>query len=66
MACLFQYPELWEYVTRKEQENVGSFLATFLELCLRADAENFEIIKPALEKLQEKYPLRKEFHEKVG
>lgn len=33
-----------------------SFLGTFCQACLRADAQNYEIIRPALLILMEKYP----------
>ena len=35
-----------------------SFLGTFLQACLRADGENYAIIRPALQRLMEKYPAR--------
>lgn len=52
------YFELSEYVRKKMQENPGSFLRGFLECCVLADSENFELLKPVLEKIVEKYPLR--------
>ncbi len=58
MAALFAYRELHIYVVDKLAENVGSFLSCFLDACQRADSENFEIIKPALERIRQKYPLR--------
>ena len=36
----------------------GSFLRSFLEACVRADHLNYEILRPALLQIKEKYPLR--------
>lgn len=52
------YSALLDYANAKIAENRDSksFLVTFCEACLRADAWNFEIVRPALEILMEKYP----------
>lgn len=39
---------------------VGSFLEFFLHACLRADAENYELLRPALLVMMDKYPADKE------
>jgi hypothetical protein len=49
-------PVMLNYVNAKLQENVGSFLSSFFDACLRADGENYQIIRPALVQLSEKYP----------
>jgi hypothetical protein len=59
MACLWQYPELDHYINSKFEEHVGSFLTLFFQACHCADSENFEILKPALIQLKEKYPIRR-------
>lgn len=70
MASIQFYPKEYDYVSRKLagyfpadpdktqllKAAPDSFLGTFLSACLRADAENYEIIRPALAKLMEKYP----------
>lgn len=33
-----------------------SFLGTFLQACLRADFDNYELLRPALLALKQKYP----------
>lgn len=54
------YPDLLKYVVNKASENSGnngSFLHHFFKACLYADAENFELIKPVLERIMAKYPV---------
>lgn len=34
----------------------GSFIATFAQACFYADDENFELLRPVLVKMMEKYP----------
>ena len=58
MANLQFYPEDHDYVNKKLDEYPGSFLKNFLWACRAADAENYELLKPILQKIKEKYPLR--------
>lgn len=46
------------YVNRKTEERPGNFLENFLDACLAADDENYEILRPALLKIMVKYPAR--------
>lgn len=60
------YPDELDYVNAKlhptgiraivEDANTGSFLATFLLACSRADAQNYELPRPVLKVMMEKYP----------
>ena len=54
------YPDELDYVNAKlhpaVREDDSSFLATFLRACLRADAENYELLRPALAEMMKKYP----------
>lgn len=58
MGHIAEHPEMHSYVVEKLAQNVGSFLYYFLHACLCADHENFEVLKPALEQIMKKYPLR--------
>ena len=67
------YPKELDYVNAKRLGLRGgpSFLTTFLEACLRADAENYEVIRPALIFFMAKYPADKkrlavEIHDSGG
>ena len=55
-----QYPHELDYVNvkllRRPKSETDSFLGGFLMCCLRADAENYELLRPVLHKLMEKYP----------
>lgn len=42
--------------TEEAFSDAQSFLGTFLLACLRADAENYEQLRPALAYFTEKYP----------
>ena len=58
MATIQFYPAELNYVNAQIRTElpVLSFLNLFLEACLRADAENYEIIRPSLLIFMEKYP----------
>jgi len=43
-------------IANSKPTKAGSFLTALADAALRADAENFEILLPALEKIQAKYP----------
>ena len=56
---LNQYPALLAYANawhNSAHYHAGSFLTAFLEACVNADGENFELLKPALEIIINKYP----------
>ena len=57
-----QYPDMLEYAIEKQKQNPGAFLHYFLYACLQADAENFEILAPALQQIMVKYPVREYPH----
>lgn len=54
------YPEELDYVNAKMHPlgltDPSSFLGAFLLACLRADNENYELLRPALRALMVKYP----------
>lgn len=53
------HPDELNYVNAKLHPlagRCGSFLRAFLVACLRADSYNYEIIRPALLKIMQKYP----------
>lgn len=53
------YPEEACYVFAILHPNapkVGSFLMAFCEACQRADGQNYEILRPALQVFMQKYP----------
>lgn len=58
------YPDELDYVNAKlhlraapqTRADESSFLGTFLLACMRADFENYELLRPALAQLMEKYP----------
>lgn len=55
------YPAELDYVNAKLREkgqDDKSFLGFFLQACLRADPQNYEIVRPALLNLMQKYPAR--------
>ena len=54
------YPDELDYASAKLRENprASSFLNQFLESCVRADAQNYELIRPALQAFMKKYPVR--------
>lgn len=59
MATIQTYPEELDYVNAKLHpmaKRVGSFLNGFLGSCLAADSDNYELVRPALTKIMEKYP----------
>jgi hypothetical protein len=60
MASLWEYPELEFYVLEKLEEDVGPFFLLFLNACQHADGEDFELLKPVIEQLRRKYPLREQ------
>jgi hypothetical protein len=52
------YPSELNYACAKMAENEHSFLSAFCEACLRADGENYELLRPVLHVLMDKYPAR--------
>jgi hypothetical protein len=46
----------WVNATIADARGSGSFLETFCHAALRADAQNYTIIRPALLLLMDKYP----------
>ncbi len=55
------YPDELDYINAQlhplmRHKGDQSFPATFLHACLRADADNYEILRPALAALMQKYP----------
>jgi hypothetical protein len=54
------YADELDYVNKKLIENRegNSFLSKFLEACLRADEENYVLLRPVLHAFMRKYPLR--------
>jgi len=67
------YPAELDYVNAKLKRGprAGSFLAGFLQCCLDADFQNYELLRSALQVLMEKYPadpddLAAEREERVG
>jgi len=58
MATIQEYPDELDYVNAKLRvsDRLESFLTAFLYACLRADGENYELIRPALLALRGKYP----------
>lgn len=51
--------ELREYAVKKLRESDNNrFLSNFLMAAVLADQADFEIIEPALVKLEQKYPLK--------
>jgi hypothetical protein len=59
MAEINFYLEEAEYVRGKfaSRKDSNSFLEKFCEACLRADNQNYELLRPALRELMKKYPL---------
>lgn len=61
------YPDELDYVNaqllpRTPLEDDKSFLGTFCLSCLRADGENYELLREALKALMKKYPLHTAGH----
>jgi len=58
MAIIQAYPDELDWVNAKLHKIPGSesFLSFFCGACLRADAQNYEILRPALLILMQKYP----------
>lgn len=55
------FPDDLDYVNAKlEEAHEGneSFLVAFLNACLRADDENYALLRPVLHHFMRKYPLR--------
>jgi len=53
------YPDEVNYVNavlHPEAKKCGSFMDYFLHACLHADWENYELLRPVLRKIMEKYP----------
>lgn len=53
------YPDELDYVNAKlnpSAPKVGSFLECFLHACAAADGQNYELLRPALRTIMEKYP----------
>jgi hypothetical protein len=60
MAEIQFYPDLLDYCNAKIAETRGSasFVGAFCLACVRADGENFETLRPALETIRKKHPAR--------
>jgi hypothetical protein len=59
MASLYEDEGVHDYILKKlANDNPGDFLRMFLESVLRADAQNYEILRPALLQIMAKYPRR--------
>lgn len=60
MPAIQDCPDELNYANAKISENPGaeSFLNSFLNACLRADGENYPILRPALHFFMSKYPAR--------
>jgi hypothetical protein len=58
MAIIQNYPDELDWVNAmlRYREGSYSFLEAFLNAALRADAENYEILRPALLIFRDKYP----------
>ena len=53
------YPKELNYcqaILHPKAPKVGSFLMTFCQACAFADAQNYELLRPVLKVLMEKYP----------
>lgn len=46
-----------DYIHSKLGEICGPFLRMFLLACLKAGAEDYELLRPALQAFQSKYPV---------
>ncbi len=58
------YPEELDYVNAQldlKAPDDESFLGTFCRACLRADSQNYEILRMSLRYFMNKYPVPKEF-----
>jgi hypothetical protein len=61
MIINLYYDELnWANAKRAENDDKHSFLNTFIEACFRADAQNYEVLRPALRFFMGKYPAKEE------
>jgi hypothetical protein len=58
MATIQQYTDELDYVIVKlgVAEGSFSFMEAMCNACLRADGENYELLRPALHALMQKYP----------
>jgi hypothetical protein len=58
MAIIQRYPNELDYVNAvvRECQRHRSFIWYYCDVCLRADWENYEILRPALLIFMEKYP----------
>jgi hypothetical protein len=56
LACEESEQRAWAFA--KETEAPGHFLKNFLYAMLHADGENFELLRPVVRVLMEKYPAR--------
>lgn len=59
------YPDELDYVNAQlhplvRSKNDQSFLGTFCLACLRADGSNYQLLRPVLHVLMEKYPADRE------
>jgi hypothetical protein len=48
--------ELMDWLSNIEPMGAGSFLKSLAETAMRADEENYPILRPALLAMKEKYP----------
>jgi hypothetical protein len=51
------YPVEFAYANGKLNEICGQFLRMFLLACLKASDEDYELMRPALNAFQDKYPV---------
>jgi hypothetical protein len=56
------FPDELDYLNAvvRDHQRAGSFMWSFCDACLRADGENYAIIRPALFIIMHKYPARPE------
>lgn len=54
------YPDELDYANEKihDQPDENNFLRMFLSSCLRADYQNYELLRPVLQNFMRKYPVR--------
>lgn len=66
MAIIQNYPNELDYVNAMQRRfgPSSSFLDAFFDACLRADAENYELLRPVLQAFMGKYPARAELLER--
>lgn len=63
MGIIQFYPDELDYVNAtlgSMRVHSDTFLAMFCRACLKADMENYELLRPALHRFMEKYPVKVE------